>query len=170
MKEVINMKKLERKQCWEYCLNLYQDYGYDPYLIYAVVETESNRIIDIQSHSGAYGLMQITDIARREVNRVYHTEYTLEDLKNPEKNIEIGAKYLYRWIDYFEIEYSNFVAVFLAILVYNWGYGNVQYWLTAGDEDNQKITELIPFEKIQYNEDVIWWYVWAKKFFGGEYV
>lgn len=164
------MKKLGRKKCWEYCLNLYRDYGYDPYLIYAVVETESNRIIDIQSHSGAYGLMQITEIALREVNQKYKTNYTLEDLKVPEKNIEIGAKYLYRWIDYFEIEYSNFVAVFLALLVYNWGYGNVQYWLTAGDEDNQKITELIPFEKIQYNEDVVWWYVWAKKYFGGDYL
>ena len=164
------MKKLDRKQCWKYCLNLYRDYGYDPYLLYAVVETESNRIIDIQSHSGAYGLMQITEIALREVNQKYKTNYTLEDLKVPEKNIEIGAKYLYRWIDYFEIEYSNFAAVFLAILVYNWGYGNVQYWLTAGDEDNQKITELLPFEKIQYNEDVVWWYVWAKKYFGGDYL
>lgn len=61
---------------------------------------------------------------------------------------------MYRWIDYFEIEYSNFAAVFLAILVYNWGYGNVQYWLTAGDEDNQKITELIPFEK--FNTTKMW--------------
>jgi len=60
--------------------------------------------------------------------------------------------------------------VFFAILVYNWGYGNVQHWLDNGGEDNQKITELLPFEKLQYNEDVIWWYVWAKKYFGGEYV
>ena len=28
---------------------------------------------------------------------------------------------------------------------------------------NQKITELIPFEKMQYNEDVMYWYAWAKK-------
>lgn len=158
------MEKLDRKTCFEYCIEAGKETGLDPYLIYALVETESNRIIDVQSHSGAYGLMQVTDIARREVNRYYAMKFTPEDLKYPLPNIRIGALYLNRWYQhYLSIDYNEAMALMFAILTYNWGYGNVQNWLENGMEDNQRITELLPFEKLQYNEDVMYWYAWAKK-------
>jgi len=158
------MEKLDRKTCFDYCVEAGKETGLDPYLIYAIIETESNRVIDAQSKSGAIGLMQITDIARQEVNRYYGLHFTKEDMKYPLPNIRIGALYLNRWYQYFlSQDYENGMAMFFAIMSYNWGYGNVQNWLENGMEDNQRITELLPFEKLQYNEDVMWWYAWAKK-------
>jgi soluble lytic murein transglycosylase len=157
------MEKLDRKTCFQYCLEAGNETGLDPYLVYAIIETESNRIIDIQSKSGAIGLMQITDIARQEVNSYYGMRFTKEDMKYPLPNIRIGALYLNRWYQYFLSQsYENGIALMFAIMCYNWGYGNVQNWLENGMEDNRRITELLPFEKLQYNEDVMWWYAWAK--------
>lgn len=161
-------KKLGADECFKICKDVAKKYDYDEYLLYAIVETESNRVYDAVSKSGAVGLMQITDVARLEVNQFYRDNFSQLDLFIPEKNIEIGAKLLYRWINHYLKSYPEYIAVLLSIMTYSWGYGNVQNWLVNSEGDNQKITEYIPFEKLQYNEDVLWWYVFAKKYFGGE--
>lgn len=158
-------KKLGADECFRLCKDVAEKYGYDVYLIYAIVETESNRTYDVISKAGAVGLMQVTDIARQDVNQIYGNNFSQSDLFVPEKNIEIGAKFLYRWINHYLKNYPEYIAVSLGIMTYSWGYGNVQNWLASGEGDNQKITELIPFEKLQYNEDVLWWYIFAKKYF-----
>lgn len=158
------MEKLDRKTCFDYCVEAGKETGLDPYLIYAIIETESNRIIDAESKSGAIGLMQITDIARQEVNSYFGMRFSKEDMKYPLLNIRIGALYLTRWYQYFlSQDYENGMALLFALMCYNWGYGYILKWLDEGNQDNQKITELIPFEKMQYNEDVMYWYAWAKK-------
>lgn len=157
------MEKLDRKTCFSYCLEASKETGLDACLIYAIVETESNRVVDAISKSGAIGLTQITDIARQEVNRYYGLHFTKEDMKYPLPNIRIGALYLNRWYQYFlSQDFENGMALLFALMSYNWGYGYILKWLDEGMQDNERITKLIPPEKLQYNEDVMWWYAWAK--------
>ena len=162
--------KISQDECFDLCKKVAKKYGYDEFLIYSIIETESNRRVDVVSKSGAVGLMQISKIALQDVNDFYEDSFTYEDLFIAEKNIEIGSKFLYKWINYFLKDLkglSEFAATSLGILTYCWGFGNVQKWLAETEGDNQKITEFVPFEKLQYHLDVIWWYVWAKKYFGG---
>jgi hypothetical protein len=84
-------------------------------------------------------------------------------MKYPLLNIRIGALYLTRWYQYFlSQDYENGMALLFALMAYNWGYGYILKWLDDGMQDNERITKLIPPEKLQYNEDVMWWYAWAK--------
>lgn len=43
---------------------------------------------------GEIGLMQITEAAMLDVNRVFSKSFTLADLRNPDRNIECGCAYL----------------------------------------------------------------------------
>ena len=64
------------------------------------------------------------------------------DLKNPEKNIQIGVKYFQKLVSYYNGNY------YLAITAYNAGIGTVSRWIENGiiKEDGSNI------EKVPYKE------------------
>ncbi len=70
-----------------------QKYKIDPDLIKSVVMTESGGDPKAVSHAGAKGLMQLTDTTAAEMG--------VEDVFDPEQNIEGGTKYIRQMIDRF---------------------------------------------------------------------
>ncbi len=66
-----------------------QQHGVDPRLLHAVVLQESRYKPDAESYAGAQGLMQLMPAAAK--------RFKCEDRKDPQQNIEAGAKYL-RWL------------------------------------------------------------------------
>ena len=94
----------------------------DPYLVMAVIKTESNFIPD--AHSGkAEGLMQLTEETAADVARQLKIKESTIDLTDPQMNIRMGCYYLKRLID----RYDGNIDVALA--AYNGGPGNVNKWL-----------------------------------------
>lgn len=83
----------------------------DSLLLAAVVEAESNFNPRVTSPAGAVGLAQVMP----------HTggSFSAEDLRNPEVNLEIGARYLSRMLDRYQGDLE------LALAAYNAGPGNV---------------------------------------------
>ena len=70
----------------------------------------------------AYGAMQIRATAVEDVNRVYGTNYTVEDLQDKEKNLLIGASYLKLSQDKYQHLYApGFDPDDYAYVAYRWG-------------------------------------------------
>lgn len=92
-------------------------YGLDARLLHAVIRAESGYDARARSARGAVGLMQLLpETARR---------YGVQDLLDPRKNVEAGARYLRDLLRLFE----NDVA--LALAGYNAGEGSV---IRAGNQ------------------------------------
>jgi len=66
-----------------------RQHGLDPRLIHAVILQESRYKKDAVSYAGAEGLMQLMPATAK--------RFKCEDRRDPEQNIEAGAKYL-RWL------------------------------------------------------------------------
>jgi soluble lytic murein transglycosylase len=102
------------------------DYGIDPALVCAIINTESGFRADARSHKGASGLMQIirgtSDWAAEEIGI---EGYSYERIMEPELNIRIGCWYIATLV-------GQFGDMDTAIAAYNAGSGNVAKWL--GDE------------------------------------
>ncbi len=103
-----------------------RQYGYDPLLVLAVINTES--IFDPRAlgrfrsgeESGALGLMQLKFETAREIARPLGIDLTSrDDLFKPEVNIVLGIAYLTRMI-------AQFKNLKLGILAYNQGPGTVR--------------------------------------------
>lgn len=91
-------------------------YNIDRNLIKAVIFKESSGNPDARSSQGAVGLMQIkVDTASEMAGR----QVTEDELKQPELNIDLGAKYLKTLIGLFSYEE-------LALAAYNYGQGNIR--------------------------------------------
>lgn len=89
-------------------------YGVDPYLVKAVIRAESNFDPNAVSPKNARGLMQITPPTAE--------DYEVEDVLDPDSNIEGGVRILKHLIDYFD---GN---VELALAGYNAGkYAVIKY-------------------------------------------
>jgi soluble lytic murein transglycosylase len=122
-----------------------QDKGVDASLIAAVIYAES-RFRDQTSHAGARGLMQITPITAKEIERLSGgTTFKLEDLSDPEINISYGTFYLAELLKRFD---GSEVA---ALAAYHAGPTAVEEWggssLTLDD---------IPIEETRgYVEEVL---------------
>lgn len=101
-------------------------YGVDSSLAAGVIQAESRFRVDVQSHRGAVGLMQLMpDTAEwiaQEVDNDYHC--TLAEIQEPETNIRYGIWYLASLQKEFD---GNDI---LALAAYNAGRGNVQDWMT----------------------------------------
>lgn len=103
----------------------------DASLIAAVIYAES-RFRDQTSHAGARGLMQITPLTAREIERLSGgTSFKLDDLSDPEINIRYGTFLLRELLDRYD---GNDVA---ALAGYNAGPGNADKWggadMSVGD-------------------------------------
>lgn len=86
-------------------------YRLDSLLLAAVVEAESNFNPRVISPAGAVGLAQVMPHTGR--------SYTGGDLRDPETNLDIGARYLRRLLDLYDGDLE------LALAAYNAGPGNV---------------------------------------------
>lgn len=97
----------------------------DPYLVCAVIKTESNWDSNASSHAGAYGLMQLLPETAQDMvakGLVDGSEYDPVNLKDPSTNIEFGCAYLSYLLRFFNGSTDK------AIAAYNAGMGNVASW------------------------------------------
>lgn len=118
-----------------------EKYNLDPYLVAAVIKTESSFAADARSHKNAVGLMQITEETALDIAKEMKIkDYDPSILKDPESNIAIGCWYLKD----LKGEFNDDIDLVLA--AYNGGRGNVQKWL----KDNRyskdgRTLDYIPF-------------------------
>ena len=109
----------------------------DPFLVAAVIETESNWDPDAVSSKDAHGLMQLLPATAEDMVRlglVDATRFDPENLDDPETNIEFGSAYLSYLIDYFNGSTDR------AIAAYNGGLSNVEEWVVEGGVLHNAIT------------------------------
>ena len=135
----------------------------DPFLIYAVMRTESKYMVKATSPKGARGLMQImpetgTWIADKLKLRGFHSDMLYE----PAVNIRLGSWYLASLKQEFD---GNLVLVLAA---YNSGPGNVKQWRQQyGWPSDFSSTEQIPFNETRlYVTKVLKAYSTYKKIYG----
>lgn len=125
-------------------ISLYANkYSIDPYLVAAVIRTESKFDINATSSKNAAGLMQITEETGKWIaEQMKITDFNTKDLYNPEINIKMGCWYL----DNLKQEFNGNMEVVLA--AYNGGRGNVKNWLGNNDYsiDGQSL-KYIPFKE-----------------------
>lgn len=136
------MLYLYPKKYEEYVYKYSEELNMDPMLTFAIIKTESNFNANIESKSGAIGLMQLMDKTAQEQAKKLNIEYKKEMLNNPEINLKLGLNYFDMLLDYFN---QNYVLAFAA---YNAGIGNVQKWIKEGTikPDGSDI-ENIPFKE-----------------------
>lgn len=126
-------------------------YGLDPYLVAAIIKTESGFDKDIVSSMGAVGLMQIMPSTGEWIARQLNIEnFSIDMLKNKDVNIEMGCWYL----NYLkgQLKHRNEI-----LAAYNGGIGNVFKWLQDPrySEDGE-VVHTIPFiETVNYIEKVV---------------
>lgn len=126
-------------------------YGLDPYLVAAIIKTESGFDKDIVSSMGAVGLMQIMPSTGEWIARQLNIEgFSAEMLKNEDVNIEMGCWYL----NYLrsQLKHTNEV-----LAAYNGGIGNVFKWLQDPRYSKDgEVINTIPFkETVSYIEKVV---------------
>lgn len=100
-------------------------HGVDPYLVVAVIRSESSWDPEASSHQGARGLMQLMPETAQDMvakGLVDGKRYSYENLEDPAINIEYGCAYLSYLLTYFN------GATDRAIAAYNAGMGNVDGW------------------------------------------
>ena len=129
-------------------------YNLDPYLVFAVINVESNFKKMALSSRNAKGLMQMTESTAQEMNEMTNTtDYiTEESLYNENINIELGCKYLSDLIARYNGNY------YLAVCAYNAGIGNVNSWIEDGKmSESLDTTDIsLPFlETTNYLKKVI---------------
>lgn len=82
-----------------------QRYNLDPSLVHAVVQQESSgnpgAINRAGGGQGAYGAMQVRGPALTDYNRANGTSYSLQDLLDPAKGIDVGSWYLNQQLNTF---------------------------------------------------------------------
>lgn len=107
----------------------------NPYLVAAVVDTESSWDPEAKSSAGAIGLMQLLPASAADLAQwgiVDDEEYPADRLSDPAVNIEYGTAYLRYLVErYHEIE--------PALAAYNGGLSNADKWVDAGDDVRETI-------------------------------
>lgn len=159
------VEKLQYPYKYESIVNKYsKKYNLNPLFVLSVIKVESNFEEKAKSSVGAIGLMQITEETGKEIaNKIGYRNFMVNDLYNPEINIEFGCFYL-------KDLFKEFNDRDLVIAAYNGGRGNVKNWLRdqkySKDGDN---LHNIPFpETREYVEKVNKAYKMYKKIYGNE--
>ena len=107
----------------------------DPAFVAGVIYTESRFRPDAESHSGAYGLMQLLPESARFIQRKSGIK---GDYRDPEVNIRLGTWFL----GYLKDRYNGDERLMLA--AYNSGEGNVDAWTS---DEGFDIAKDIPFKE-----------------------
>ncbi len=121
-----------------------QRHGIEPELLFAVMRVESVYNPRIISYAGAIGLMQIMPRTGNLIaHRLGREDFTVDQLLNPEVNIEFAAWYLASLIRRFDGRIP------LAIASYNGGPHNVRRWMRDHSETMtlEAFLERIPFDQ-----------------------
>lgn len=133
----------------------------DKFLIMGIVYTESSG--NHKADSGyARGLMQMSEIAVKEVNKLYGMTFTYDDMFIPYKNMEAAALYIKYLTHYWKNQIGENFLQSLVTLSYAWGITATINWLKSTKPDNGFIDEAIPEDKRYYNESVMFWYFNSK--------
>lgn len=119
-------------------------YNLEPALICAVINVESGFDEKAVSKKGASGLMQLMKPTADWIAEINHiSEYSYDDIFNPNLNINLGSYYLSRLMR----QHDNNLTLVLAS--YNAGSGNVNKWLYDNRySSNGKLTN-IPFKETE---------------------
>lgn len=137
------LKKLYKLEYSEYVYKYAQENDIDPYLIFSIIKAESNFNRNIESSSGAIGLMQLMETtAIEKANEIGEKVLVKEALFNPETNIKIGTSYYAYLIKHYNGNEH------LALAAYNAGMGNVDRWI----EDEIIKEDGSDLENIPYKE------------------
>jgi soluble lytic murein transglycosylase len=116
-------------------------YDLDPYLVAAIVHTESNYNPKAVSHAGAVGLMQLMpDTAAWVVQLDRWKGSEKPSLTDPDDNLELGACYLAYLLERFG------GSTRAAVAAYNAGPGAVDGWLADSNADKLYLDD-IPFDE-----------------------
>lgn len=137
------LKRIYKLEYSEYVYKYAEENDIDPYLVFAIIKAESNFERNIESSSGAIGLMQLMESTAIEMaNEIGQEVIVKESLYNPEMNIKIGINYYSYLLKHYNGNRN------LAITAYNAGMGNVDKWIKEGTikEDGSDI-ENIPFKE-----------------------
>ncbi|GED34568.1 lytic transglycosylase domain-containing protein [Brevibacillus centrosporus] len=155
---------------WMYPIKFQQEivtasnkYNVDPYLILAVIRSESSFKTDRVSKKGAVGLMQIMpDTAAWIVQQAGFKPKDNQYLYDPVMNIHIGTWYLNFLLERYEGDLVKVIAA------YNAGPGKVSGWLSNEQWSGQREhIEDIPFgETRQYVQRVLYYHDRYKKVYG----
>jgi soluble lytic murein transglycosylase len=132
-----------------------QRFQVDPYLVLAIIRSESAFRTDRVSKRGAVGLMQIMpETAEWVVNQAGFQPKTPDYLLDPRMNIHIGTWYLSFLLQKFN---GNYVK---AIAAYNAGPGKVNTWLLRDQwNGTRERIEDIPFgETRHYVQRVLYYH------------
>lgn len=123
----------------------------DPYLVAAVVRTESHFRARATSAQGARGLMQIMPETGAWVAKQLDLPFQPEMLYDPDYNLKIGCWYLAHLLKQFDGDQV------LALAAYNGGQSNVMKWLQENQWTGEHQTlHQIPFgETRQYVANVL---------------
>ncbi|MBC2580608.1 lytic transglycosylase domain-containing protein [Clostridium sp. DJ247] len=144
---IMNAKNIARQffpiKYTKYILQYSKQYDLDPYLVSAVIKTESNFDKNARSNKNACGLMQITpDTAQWAAEKMNIKNFDKKMLSDPEFNIKMGCWYL----DNLKEEFGGNIDVVLA--AYNGGRGNVEKWLKNSQHSlDGKNLHYIPFKE-----------------------
>lgn len=114
-------------------------------MVYAVMKAESDFRSRVVSHKGAVGLMQITEPTGKWIaSELGMSEFTADELTDPELNIRFGCWYLSYLMKRFNGNSE------LAIAAYNAGEGTVTRWLNSGqiEWDDSRIKSL-PYKETE---------------------
>jgi soluble lytic murein transglycosylase len=126
-------------------------YGQDPYLVAAMVKTESGFDAQAESGAGAMGLMQLMpDTAEWVAAKIDKWKSGPgPDLTDPVDNLELGVWYL----DYLGGLYGD--GSLMALAAYNAGLGHVDDWIeAAGGPESFDASDIQYDETRQYVERV----------------
>ena len=129
----------------EYVEECAEQYGLDPYLLYAFIRTESGFDPSAQSAVDARGLMQITEETFVWIKSKIapDEEIAFEDLYDPQLNIRFGTYYLAACLE----RYDGDVAT--AAAAYHSGWGTVDALLEKGGYSvNGRTLHTFPYEQM----------------------
>lgn len=121
------IQKIIYPKTYEEIITVYSNkYNVDENLIFAVIKSESDFKVGAVSKKGAIGLMQFMEETAKEVciknNISININNINQELKQADKNINIGTKYLSMLLQ----KYEN---IELTLAAYNAGSGNVDKWI-----------------------------------------
>jgi soluble lytic murein transglycosylase len=115
----------------------------DPFLVAAVIRTESKFVPQAKSSKGAIGLMQMMpETGQWVANQTEYDNFTAASLNDPDISIRFGTWYLAS----LKKEFRNNEVLMLA--AYNGGRGNVKQWMSQyGWTASFKDIDQIPFKE-----------------------
>jgi len=145
----------------EYIIEHSESYKVDPYLVAAIIRTESNFRPNKESAKGAIGLMQLMPptaswIAEQEGD----DDSTLRRLNEPEINIRYGVWYI-QSLERQLVPQGASVEDKIALIAaaYNAGPGSVERWLQEGTWDGRYANlQQIPFGETRHYVNRIYYY------------